>query len=134
MNNHLSKQLIMAPPTRSNPFRTPFPEPLTGKEATTTKKCKFFNALARDGTTKSGRTITTTVGISEVCSRKWKKQLEELGPIVKRKTRQRSQVLGRKSKVTKSIYKILYSLSRNPIRKQLYKVQIAFYKILVKRR
>jgi transposase len=124
----------MAPPTRSNPFRTPSPEPLVGKEATTTRRCRFFDALARNGWTKSMRSIATEVGISEACGRKWKKQCEELGPIAKRKTRQRSKVLGRKSRVTKSMYKKLCSPSRNPVRKQPYKAQIAFHKIPVARR
>ena len=44
----------MALPTRLDPFRTPSPEPLAGKEATTQKKCKFFDALSRDRRTKPG--------------------------------------------------------------------------------
>jgi len=126
--------LIMAPPTRLNPLRTPSPEPLAGREATTTRKCKFYNALARDGESKSLRWISADCKISEAYSRKWKKQLKEMGPIAKRKTRQRSQVLRRKSKVTKSMCKLLVSPSRNPVRKQPYKAQIAYHKIPVKRR
>ncbi len=80
------------------------------------------------------RRIAADVGISEACGRKWKEQRKELGPLAKRKTRQRSQVLGRKSKVTKSICKMLCSPTRNPVRKQPYEAQIAFHRIPVKRR
>jgi hypothetical protein len=132
-NNHFSKRLIIALPTRCNPFRTLSPKPLKGKEAITTRKCRFFNALFRKRGKKSLRSILAKIGILEAYSRKWKKQNKELSPIAKRKTRQRSQVLKRKSKVTKSIYKMLCSPSRNPVKKQLYKAQIAFYKIFIKR-
>ena len=124
----------MAPPTRLNPLRTPSPEPLAGREATTTRKCKFFNALARDGGSKSLRQISTDCKISEACGRKWKKQQEELGPLAKRKTRPNSKVLGRKSRVSKSVCKMLCSPSRNPVRKQPYEAQIEFHKLPVQKR
>ena len=124
----------MAPPTRLNPLRTPTPEPLAGKEATTTRKCKFYDALAKNGASKSLRRISADCSISEACGRKWKKQLEELGPIAKRKTRQRSQILGRNSKVTKSMCKTLVSPTKNPVRKQPYEAQIQYHKLPVKKR
>ena len=122
----------MAPPTRRNPLRTPSPEPLAGKEATTTRKCKFFDALARNTGTKLLHSISKDTKISESCGRKWKK-LEEIGPLTKRKTRQRSQVLRRKSKAPKSMCKTLVSPSRNPVRKQPYEAQIEYHKIPVQR-
>jgi hypothetical protein len=124
----------MAPPTRRNPLRTPSPEPLAGNEATTTRKCKFFDALARSGGSKSLRRISVDCQISEACGRKWKKQLEDMGSLAKRKTRQRSQVLGRKSKVTKSMCKTLVSPTRNPVRKQPYEAQISYHKLPVQKR
>ena len=57
-----------------------------------------------------------------------------MGPIAKRKTQQRSQVLKYKSKVTKLICKLLVLPSRNPVQKQPYEAQIAYHKIPVKRR
>ena len=60
----------MAPLTRRNPLRTPSPEPLASLEATITRKYKFFNILARDGTTKSLHRISRETGISESYSRK----------------------------------------------------------------
>lgn len=66
----LSEYLIMVLLTRLNPLRTPFPEHLAGREATTTRKCKFFDVLARDRGTKSIRQISTDYTISEACGRK----------------------------------------------------------------
>ena len=63
----------MAPHTRRDPLCTPSPEPLTGKEAITTRKCRFFDVLARDGGTKSMRRIVADTSISEAYGRKWKK-------------------------------------------------------------
>jgi len=60
----------MVPPTRLNPLRTPSPEPLAGREATTTRKCKFYNALARDSESKSLRWISADCKISEAYGRK----------------------------------------------------------------
>jgi hypothetical protein len=124
----------MALSTCRNPFQTPSLEPLAGKEVTITRKCRFFDALARDKGIKSMRSIAIDIGILEAYNRKWKEQCEKLSPLAKRKTRQRSQVLGRKLKVIKLMCKKLCSPSRNLVKKQLYKAQIAFYKILVKRR
>lgn len=124
----------MAPPTRSNPYRTPSPEPLAGGEATTRRKCRFYNALAKDGPFKSLRRISADCHISESCGRKWKKQLEELGQEAKKPTRQRSSILGRKSKVTKSMCTMLVSPSQNPVRKHPYETQIAYHNLPVKTR
>jgi hypothetical protein len=58
----------MAPPTRLNPLRTSSPKPLAGREATTTRKCKFYNALARDGESKLLRWILANYKILEAYS------------------------------------------------------------------
>ncbi|KAG9241725.1 hypothetical protein BJ878DRAFT_519144, partial [Calycina marina] len=54
-----------------------------------------------------------------------------MGSIARRKMRPNSAILGRKSKVTKSDCKMPCSPSRNPVQKQPYHTQIAFYKIAV---
>jgi transposase len=124
----------MAPQLRNQPFRTPSPEPLASREATTTKKCKFFDALARSGGTKSLRRISADCKIAESTGRKWKKQWANMGSLAKRRTRPRSSILGHKSKVTKSMYKMLVSPLRNPVRKQPYKAQIEYHNLPVKKR
>ena len=60
---------IIAPPTRNALFRTLFPEPLANKEATTRRKCKFFDALTRNTGTKSLRHISRECGIGESIGR-----------------------------------------------------------------
>jgi hypothetical protein len=80
--------LIMAPTTRSTRFQTPPPEPLAGKEATTTRKCKFFDVLARDGSTKSLRHISKDCGIDEKTGRRWRDQHMNMGNLARRSTRQ----------------------------------------------
>ncbi len=124
----------MAPPTRLQPFRTPSPEPLAGKEATTRRKCKFFDALARNAGTKSLRSISRQCGIGERTGRVWRDQWKAMGSEAKRRTRQRSSILGRNSKVSKAECKLLVSPTRNPVRKQPLDAQIAYHGIKVKKR
>jgi hypothetical protein len=56
-----------------------------------------------------------------------------MGSIAYRRTRRRSTKLGRPSKVTKSMCKMLVSPSRNPVRSQPLDAQLAFHKIPVQR-
>jgi hypothetical protein len=124
----------MPPTTRSTRFQTPPPEPLAGREATTTRKCRFFDALARDGGTKSLRRISKDCGIDEKTGRNWRDQHMNMGSLARRSTRQRSSILGHKSKVTKSMAKMLVSPSRNPVRKQPLEAQISYHNIPVQKR
>jgi hypothetical protein len=57
-----------------------------------------------------------------------------MGSLTYRHTRPMLKKLGKPSKVTKAICKMLCSPSRNPVRKQPYKTQIAYHKIPVKKR
>jgi hypothetical protein len=123
----------MAPPTRLRPFRTPSPVPLGGGEANTPRKTMFFNTLVREGNSKAVRTIAKECGIAESTGRKWRKQYLDIGEEAKRYTRLRSKVLGCNLIVTKSIYKILVSPSKNPICKQSLEAQIAYHKIPVQK-
>ena len=112
--------VIIAPPTRLNPFRTPSPEPLNGRDTTTRRKYRFFDALVRNKGARGLSRISASCGISESCGRKWQKEWINLGSEAKRRLRPRLQILRRKSKVTKAAYKMLCSPSRNPVRKQPY--------------
>ena len=97
----------MAPPTRTNTFQTPSPKALAGKEATTQRKCKFFDALAHYGGSQSLRSISKEYGIVESTARYWKKQQSELGSPAKKPTWQRSSIRSGKSKDTKAVCKML---------------------------
>ncbi|PQE21170.1 Transposable element Tc3 transposase protein [Rutstroemia sp. NJR-2017a BBW] len=57
-----------------------------------------------------------------------------MGEEAKRHIWLRSKVLGRNSRVTKSMCKMLVSPSRNPVRKQPLEAQIAYYKLPVQQR
>lgn len=113
----------MAPPTRLNPYRTPPRSPLTGRDATTRRRTKFFDALTDSKGAIPLTRISQKCGISESCGRKWKEIWQNEGDEGKRHPRQRSKVLGRNSRVTKSMCKMLCSPSRNPVRKQPYEVR-----------
>ncbi|KAE8451618.1 hypothetical protein EG329_003075, partial [Mollisiaceae sp. DMI_Dod_QoI] len=95
----------MAPPTRSNPFRTPSPEPLNGKEASTRRKTKFINALAHNPEGKSLAAISRDCKIGPSTGRKWRDEYKSFGERAKKPMRSESAILGRKSKVTKSMSK-----------------------------
>ena len=124
----------MAPPTRLNPYRTPPRSPLAGRDATTRRRTKFFDALTDNKGAIPLTRISKKCGISESCGRKWKEIWQNEGDEGKRHPRQRSKVLGRNSRVTKSMCKMLCSPSRNPVRKQPYEAQIAYHKLPVKTR
>lgn len=132
-NNKFNSIAKMVPSTRLRPFHTPSPEPLANKEATTRRKCRFFDTLARDDPFKSLRYISRDIGIAESTARKWKKQYDSIGDEAKRRTRPRSKILGHKSRVTKAMCKTLVSPS-NPVWKQSYEVQIEYHYIPIKRR
>ena len=124
----------MAHNLRGQPFQTPSPEPLAGKEATTTRRCRFYDALSRNTGSKSLHSISKECNIPESTGRFWKQQYDNMGSLAKRRTWQRSKALGRPSRVTKSTCKLLVSPSRNPVRKQPLEAQIAFHDIPVKKR
>lgn len=124
----------MAPPTRSNPFKTPSPKPLDNKEATTVRKCRYYELMRRNRGVHSRRAIAAKCGITKGTARYWERQYKKMGSPALRRTRKQSANLGHKSKVTKSMCKLLVSPSRNPVKKQLYKVQIEYYKLPIEKR
>jgi len=124
----------MAPTTRRISRTTPPPGPLEPKEADTVKKCRFYDAYDRDYNEKSLRQIARETPTSEGTARRWLRQRESLGSIAYRTTRKRSTKLGRPSKVTKSMCKMLVNPSKNPVRDQPYEAQIEYHHIPVGKR
>jgi transposase len=112
----------MAPTTRRNLRITPPPGPSEGQEANTVRKPRFYNAWDREHENRSMRAICKDYNITEGTGRLWKKQREELGSLAYRHTRKLSSNLGRRSKVTKAVCKMLVSLLRNQVRNQLYNI------------
>ena len=97
----------MALTTRRTTRITPPPGPLEGKEADIIKKTRFYDAWDKDHNEKSMRQICREIGTSEGTGRLWKKQRETMGSLAYRSLRKRSTKLSRRSKVTKSICKML---------------------------
>ena len=121
----------MAPTTRRMQRVTP---PPTSFEADTIKRTRFYDAWDHDYNEKSTRQIARDVQTSEGTARRWLKQRERMGSLAYRSLRKRSTQLGRPSKVTKSMCKMLVDPARNPVRDQLYKVQIEYYGLPVQKR
>lgn len=90
--------------------------------------------MERERGTRSRRAIAADCGISESTARDWDRKYKEMGSLAFRRTRPRSAILGRKSKVTKAMCKLIVSPTRNPIRKQPYEVQIPYFKLPVQKR
>lgn len=124
----------MAPQTRYGRYRTPSPKPLDGKDATTTRKCRYFDAIDRNPEKKSRREIAANVGITEGTGRNWEKQRETLGSLVYRSTRKRGQKPGPASKVTKRICKKLVDPRHNPVWFARLEMQIQYHNLPVGRR
>jgi len=124
----------MAPLTRSNLFRTPTPEPFCRRNATTRRKPKFINALAHNPEGKSNRVISQNYRITEKTGRNWKKEYKFFGERTEKLVKNRSAILGRKSKITKNICKMLCSPSRNPVRIQQFEAQIEYHNLPVGKR
>lgn len=124
----------MAPSTRRNSRVTPPPNISDTRDANTIKKTRFYDAYDEHHEHKSMRAICAGEKITEGCGRKWIRQRQELGSAAYRHSRGRSTKLGRPSKVTKSMCKMLVDPTQNPIRNQPYDAQIAYHRIPVKRR
>ena len=62
--------ITMAPPTCLNPFRSPTPELLAGKEADTIRKSWYFDALDHKSSRKSQASIAKDYSISKSYRRK----------------------------------------------------------------
>ena len=124
----------MAPSTRYGGYRTPSPKPLDGKDATTTRKCRYFDAIDQNPEKKSRREIAADVGITEGTGRNWEKQRKTLGSLARRSTKKRGQKPGPASKVTKSMCKKLVDPKHNPVRFARLEAQIQYHNLPVGRR
>jgi transposase len=124
----------MAPSTRQNAQITPPPGPSEGREADTIKKTRFYNIWDREHLKKSTRQICIETGTAEPTGRRWLNKHKDMGSLAYRKSRRRSSKLGRPSKVTKSMCKMLVSPSKNPVRNRTLDYQLEFHNIPVQKR
>ncbi|KAG4427311.1 hypothetical protein IFR05_017205, partial [Cadophora sp. M221] len=103
------------------------------KEYDTPAKQRFFDAFNRDSEVKKIEEIASDSGTSRTTAYRWLHERDEIGSPACRHKRKRSIKLGRKSRVTKEHVDQLLSHS-NPVRNQLYEVQLQHFKIPVKPR
>ena len=124
----------MAPSTRlterpSTPTKRRAPIP-----ADTLKKTKFFQAYDARIASETLESISSDFSIHHTTGTRWLRDRELYGSKAYRRTRKRSEILGRKSRVSKETCKLLISPSRNPIRDQTYEAQIKYHDIDIKPR
>ena len=124
----------MAPTTRQTerPF-TPDRETNPG-DYDTIKKTRFFEAWDSRTPSKSLRKITSLQGIDKKTGSNWLKQRRELGSAAYRRSRPRSEVLGRRSRIQKKHTKTLVNHEKNPVRGECLKVQIEYFNLRISAR
>ena len=86
------------------------------------------------GLTKSFCQIYHDKHVTQTTRRRWKRQRKNIGYLAMRTTRDVSKKLRRKLKVTRAMCQMLVDLTRNLVRDQLYKAQIKYYNLPVKKR
>ena len=103
------------------------------REASTSKKSRFFDALDRSGGRKSFRTLAKEYAPSLTTAHRWKTQRQHIGSPSYHRTRRLSEKLGRRPIVTKDVCQMLIDPRKNPIRDQTYEAQISFHNLGVKK-
>lgn len=124
----------MAPSTRLNDRPTPPTASKIVREATTTKKTRFFDAFDTRFQNESTRSICRDLHVSTPIARRWLRQRRKIGQNAYRRTRNSSLRLGRPLAITEKQLQMLISPSKNPVRNQAYEAQIAYYRIPLKKR
>ena len=119
----------MAPLTRSKEREVTPPSQSSRCEATTLKRVRFFDAYDDQYPSKSLRLISRENQLHVSTASYWLRQREQLGSPAYRHTRQRSEILGRRPKVSKEQCEILVSPTQNPVRDQHYEVQIKHHNL-----
>src|ERR1700712_1085558 len=124
----------MAPNTRQIDRFTPPPKPQSGGVPNTERRMKFFKAYDKDCKVKSFRAICRDEDEAESTARGWMTQRRNLGLLANRRTRKLSKRLGKPSKITPAMCRMLVDPKQNPVRNQLYDVQIEYHKLPVQKR
>ncbi len=123
----------MAPHTRQKTALFAAIEASNPKPYDTPKKARFFNAFDNAGPRPILTRICDQQGIHRDTGRRWLAERKEYGPDAVRKSRGRSKILGRKSRVSKKQCQFLVS-KENQLCDQLLECQIENHEILVKKR
>ncbi|KAH7321680.1 hypothetical protein BKA65DRAFT_512746 [Rhexocercosporidium sp. MPI-PUGE-AT-0058] len=124
----------MPPNTRQTDRFTPPPIPPKGGISNTIRRKHFFDAYDSEIGTKSMRAICREQDLDESTGRLWNRQRRDLGSLGIRRTRKLSNKLGRRSKVTPAMCRMLVDPKKNPVRNQLYEAQIVYHNLPCKKR
>lgn len=123
------------PPTTRSKKRAFTPERTIERcEHSTRKRIRFFEAYDTRYPAESLPALAAEKHIPQRTASRWVRERTQIGSPAYRRTRKRSEKLGRREKVLKETYKILVSPSRNPVRDQLYKAQIEYFNLPIKKR
>ena len=125
---------IMAPSTRSASRETPPPTSSKPGDYDTITKVRFYNAYDEHCASQSRKSIARQFAPSITTGLRWLHERELHGDAALRRLCKRSTRLGRKSNITKEQCQMLVSPSRNPVRDQLYEVQIKHHNLKVGKR
>jgi hypothetical protein len=118
-------------PTRP---QTPSNRSLHKGDYDTVRRVRFYEECDRASPSRSRSSLALDFAPSRRTGLRWLKERDQLGDIAMRSLRKRSNRLGRPSKVTVDVCKMLVSPSRNPVRDQHYDAQIEYHKLPVKSR
>ena len=124
----------MPPSTRAVERPSTPPSRAGRKEYTTPKKVAFFATYDAQRANRNVRKIAAQHRVSKSTAYNWIEQRSAAGSIALRRTRRRSNKLGRTSKASEEICKMLISPTKNPVRDQRYEAQIDFHNLSIKKR
>ena len=124
----------MAPSTRRIDRTTPPIGSSSRREFNTPQKTRFYEAYDRQEPGESHRSICRRFHLHEATARLWLRQRRELGLDAYRHTRQLSNQLGRRSKVSNDVCQMLVSPDYNPYRQQRLEAQIEHFGLDISRR
>ena len=124
----------MAPITRAKARLLTPERPIREGECTTVQKSAYFYDYDHKPPSKTDATLAKEHGIHPATARRWRAERRQIGSPANRRSRPRSTLLGRVSKVSKETCQKLVSPKRNPVRDQMYEAQLEYHHIPVEKR
>lgn len=124
----------MAPITRSQTRQTTPKRPIRTADCSTKTRIEFFHDYDTATPSKTLARICKPFQIDRRTGRRWLHQRRELGSPAIHRMRTLSTKIGRPSRVSKDVVKMLVSPSQNKVRDQALEAQIEFHDINVQRR
>lgn len=98
-------------------------------EATTTKKTRFYEAWDTRHGAETHKAIGADLGVTRSTASRWLKERTQIGSAAYRRTRKRSNILGRRRLISKESCLLLVNPAKNPVQNQHYEAQMKYHKI-----